>query len=145
MNAKRLTPSVTRPVRLGVAGLVWTSVGSILLSWSTGWLLQVPRGWALLAGSAGLAIGVGAWRALFSRLASQNAERLLLGPARACMFGFISPKGWLTTASMIVLGATLRHSDLPKSWLAVPYAAIGAALLLASLTYYSRLPEGATS
>jgi hypothetical protein len=61
------------------------------------------------------------------------------------MFGFISPKGWLTTASMIVLGATLRHSDLPKSWLAVPYAAIGAALLLASLTYYSRLPEGATS
>ena len=106
-----------------------------------------PRGRSRWA-SLGVVIGALAWRALFSGLASGNIARILRRPARACVFGFTSPKGWLITASMIVLGATLRHSDLPKPLLAVPYAAIGMALFLASLTYYSHLirsHEGATS
>ena len=46
---------------------------------------------------------------------------------------------------MMTGGMLLRHSTLPKPWLAVVYAAIGGALLLASRQYYARLAVGETS
>ena len=148
MSPTKLTPAVSRSARLVIAGGVWTAVGVMLLAWAASWLLSVPVTRAIALGSLGVVVGALAWRALFSRLASGNIARILGRPARACVFGFTSPKGWLITASMIVLGATLRHSDLPKSLLAVPYAAIGIALFLASLNYYRHLirsHKGATS
>ena len=39
---------------------------------------------------------------------------------------------------MITGGILLRHSAVPKSYLAVVYAAIGGALLQASVHYYLR-------
>ena len=148
MSPKKLTPAVSRSVRLVIAGGVWTAVGVMLLAWSVSWLLPVPRVWAIALGAVGVVLGALAWRALFSGLVSVNIARVLRRPARACMFGFTSPKGWLITASMIVLGASLRHSDLPRTLLAVPYAAIGMALFLASFNYYSyliRSRKGVTS
>ncbi len=139
MSPTKLTPAVSRSARLAIAGGVWTAVGIMLLAWAASWLLPVPATRAIALGALGVAIGAIASRALFSGLASGNIARILGRPVRACVFGFTSPKGCLISASMIVMGATLRHSDLPKPLLAVPYAAIGAALFLASLTYYSHL------
>lgn len=147
MSAKRLTPAVSLSARLFVAGGVWTAVGVMLVAWAASWLLTAPRTWAIVFGVTGVGIGLVAWRALFSRLAADNITRLLTRPARACVFGFTASKGWLITASMIGLGTILRHSDLPRLWLAVPYAAIGVALFLASLKYYAYLAttsDGAT-
>lgn len=137
---RQLTPSASRSTRLAMAGLVWTAVGMMLIGWASRWLLYGPRAWAAVAFLLGAGIGLFAWRALFARLASDNVARILRGSARACLFGFTAPKGWLVTAGMIVFGSLLRHSSLPKTWLAVPYSAIGVALLLASLTYYTRVP-----
>lgn len=134
-----MTPAVSRPIRMVLAGGVWTAVGIMLLTWAAVWLLDVPRIGAVALAILGVGVGVVAWRALFARLASGNIARILERPYRACVFGFTAPKGWAITASMIVLGALLRHSALPKPWLAVPYAAVGLALLLASLKYYEHL------
>ena len=147
MSAMNLTPAVSRPVRTAIAGGVWMAVGIMLLTWAAGWLAQAPPAWAIALGLAGIGIGLFAWRALFARLVSDNIARLAARPAKACAFGFIAPKGWAITASMILLGAALRHSALPKPWLAAPYAAIGTALLLASLgycPYLAHLPKGPT-
>jgi hypothetical protein len=148
MSARRFTPVVSRRARIAIAGGVWTAVGIMLLAWAAGWLAQVPLVWAIAVGLAGVGIGVFAWQVLFARLVSDNLARLAARPASACAFGFIAPKGWAITASMILLGAALRHSALPKPWLAAPYAAIGTALFLASLAYYphlARLSKGPTT
>lgn len=135
----RFTPAISRRARLTLAGATWSAVGVMLLTWATGWLEPVDLLPALGLAALGIAAGFSAWRALFSRLARTNIARLVARPARACAFGFIAPKGWLITATMIALGATLRHSAVPKPWLAVVYSAIGSALLLASLNYYVHL------
>jgi hypothetical protein len=148
MSVLRMTPAVSRQVRVAIAGGVWTAVGIMLLAWAVGWLAQAQLASAIALGLAGVGVGLFAWRALFARLVADNLARLAARPAKACAFGFIAPKGWAITASMICLGAALRHSALPKPWLAMPYAAIGTALLLASLAYYpnlTRLPKGPTS
>lgn len=119
----------------------------MLLAWAAGWLSQATTAQRVCVWVVGLGVGAFAWRGLFSRLASENASRILRGSTRACLFGFSAPKGWLITAAMVAFGAALRHSSLPKIWLAAPYAAIGVALLLASLSYYPRLAtasEGVT-
>ena len=139
MSPRTLTPAVSRSARLAIAGGVWTAVGIMLLSWAAGWLVSAPCTLAIAFGTLGAGIGILAWRALFSKLASGNIARILKRPSRECVFAFTAPKGWMITASMVVLGALLRHSALPKPILAVPYAAIGMALLLASLNYYSHL------
>jgi hypothetical protein len=136
---RQLTPSASRSARLAMAGLVWTAVGTMLIGWAARWLLYGPRAWVAVAGLSGAGIGLFAWRALFARLASDNAGRILRGSARACLFGFTAPKGWVVTVAMVMFGSLLRHSSLPKTLLAVPYSAIGVALLLASLTYYMRI------
>ena len=42
---------------------------------------------------------------------------------------------------MMAGGMMLRHSPIPRPYLAVVYAAIGAALLQASINYYIRLGQ----
>jgi hypothetical protein len=139
MSPQKLTPAVSRPARLAIAGGVWTAVGIMLLTWAVGWLLHAPRPSAIALGVLGVGVGILVWRALFSGLASGNIVRILKRPSRECVFAFTAPKGWVITALMILLGAVLRHSALPKPLLAVPYVAIGTALFLASLNYYSHL------
>lgn len=136
---RAFTPIASRSVRMGVAGAVWSAVGVMLLAWAATWLQHAPRGFALTAGAIGVALGIVGWIGLFSRLVEVNRARLIALPARACFFGFVAPKGWVVTGLMIAIGGTLRHSSVPKAWLAVVYAAIGTALFLASLGYYRGL------
>jgi hypothetical protein len=122
-----------------LAGATWSAVGVMLLALAARWLTPLRVLPAVALAAIGIGLGVTAWRALFQRLATANIDRLATRPARACVFGFVAPKGWLTMVAMIALGVTLRHSSLPHAWLAVGYSAIGAALLLASFSYYTYL------
>jgi hypothetical protein len=111
----------------------------MLLAWAGVWLSAATGPVSVALGGLGLAIAILAWWLLFRGLAAKNIERLTASPERACLFGFQAPKGYLMMGSMIALGVTLRHSAIPKPDLAVVYIAIGGALLLASMSYYSRL------
>ena len=139
-TADRCCPhtGVSRRARMVVAGLVWTAVGGMLVTWGAGWLAGVNAWQAVALAVSGIAIGIGAWVGMRA-LAEKNIERLESMPERGSIVSFISGKSWLITALMIVMGSTLRHSAVPKVWLAVPYLAMGLALFLASLSYYRYL------
>jgi len=76
---------------------------------------------------------------VFRRIVTKNIERIDAGPPRASAFAFQGWKSYVVTAFMIGLGITLRHSALPKPYLAVVYEGVGVALLLTSLLYHRRL------
>jgi tellurite resistance protein TehA-like permease len=136
---RRFTPAVPRRARMIVAGLAWSGAGLMLLSWAVRWLEATPLVLASVLAVAGIAIAVGAWFALFRRLARTNVARLEAAPRLACIFGFQPIKSYLIMGAMIALGVTLRHSAVPRPELAVVYLAIGGALLLASFSYYNNL------
>lgn len=131
---------VSRRARMVVAGLVWTAVGGMLVTWGSGWLSGADTWLAIALGVAGIAVGAGAWVGMRA-LVRKNIERLESMSERGSIITFISGKSWLITAFMIVMGSTLRHSAIPKIWLAVPYLAMGLALFFASLSYYGYLTK----
>ena len=57
-------------------------------------------------------------------------------PTPSCLFAFQAWKSYLLVALMILIGFGLRHSALPKPFLAVVYLTIGAALIFAGGQYF---------
>ena len=70
----RLRPAVPRTVLLLLAGLVWTSVGGMLIAFASGWIAHS----SVLAGASaavlGAATAVLAWRAIFLRIGRRFAD-----------------------------------------------------------------------
>ena len=75
----------------------------------------------------------------FGGIALKNIQRLRRLPDRGCFFAFQAWKSYLIIMVMIALGVTLRHSSIPKHFLAVAYTAIGGALIVGSFYYYRHL------
>ena len=75
----------------------------------------------------------------FSNVAKKNIERLSQFQDKVCFFAFQAWKSYLIIAVMAAMGAFLRHSPIPKQYLAVIYLAIGGALILSSFRYYVHL------
>ncbi len=135
----RLNPVVPRNWLLVLAGLMWSAVGILLCSYAVNWVTHPATFIALALGFLGLAISVAVNRWGFSKLAHKNIDRILAYNERACAFAFQAWKGYLIIAIMMTGGILLRHSSIPRPYLAVVYAAIGAALLQASMHYYVRV------
>jgi hypothetical protein len=134
-------PAADRRVLLGLAGIVWSSVGLGLMAVAAGWLARSDQ-MALPAWGLGLVLGAIIHRWRLVHLAQRNCDRIMtMAPdrARICVFAFQSTRGYLIIAFMIVLGYTLRHTPLPRIYLAPVYVAMGSALLLASLRYFRAL------
>ena len=132
-------PAVRRRWLLVLAGLLWSGVGLGLCKAAWLWLAVFPmgkRGGLYLVGMMG---AWAAWRLAFSAIAQKNIRRLNRLSEKPCLFAFQTWKSYFLIVFMIGLGVLLRHSPLPKSWLAVVYAAIGGALVLASGHYYRTL------
>ncbi len=138
----RLKPDVDRRWLFGIAGLVWSLAGVILLVRTVIWLLGFSVPLAAAAGVAG-ALGAGVvTRYMFRKIVTRNVERIDSGPDRACVFAFQEWKSYAMMALMIGMGVTLRHYAAPRSALAVGlaivYETMGGALLLASVVYHRR-------
>ncbi|WP_456433012.1 hypothetical protein [Thermosulfuriphilus sp.] len=129
-------PAAERRVLLLTCGLIWLIVGLYLMALAFYWFrrfgLSIPG--LLAVGGLLLVYYLG-----FVRIARKNIHRLQEKPARVCFFAFQSWKSYLIVAVMVALGITLRHSSLPKVWLAPLYMGIGGALTLASLSYFRQL------
>ena len=135
----RFRPAVSRHWLLAVAGIMWAGVGVMLCSYAYTWLTHPPSRLALAAALVGAAIALAAGRFGFTGMARKNIDRILSLPGKACVFAFQAWRGYLIIVGMISLGIFLRHSPLPKVYLAVVYLAIGGALLMASVSYFTRL------
>ncbi len=139
MFFKRIKPTVPKCLLIALAGLMWSTVGVMLCSMAYYWLKGL--GWltAFPFGLFGIILSLAAYRFGFSGIARKNIDRICLLPEKGCIFAFQAWKSYLIIAFMIALGIILRHSPIPKHYLAIVYTTIGGALLLSSLHYYKGL------
>ena len=124
---------------MALAGLMWSLVGIMLCRMAYIWLKAVPGSWALSLGFLGLISALTVYRFGFSRIALKNIDRLCLFPDKTCIFAFQAWKNYLIIIFMIILGITMRHSPLPRHFLAVIYATMGGALFFSSFHFYWRI------
>lgn len=132
---ERYKPAVPKVALLFLAGTMWAGVGTMLCAWATAWLSVAPSASSIALGASGIVLGWTVHHFAFHKIADRNLERLLPLEGKRCLFSFIPWKSYLTILIMVALGTTLRHSSIPKPWLAVLYAAMGLALILSSLRY----------
>jgi len=139
MTLEKLKPSASKYLLMALAGLMWSLVGIMLCRMAYIWLRAVPGSWALSMGSLGLISALTAYRFGFSKIALKNIARLCLLPDKTCIFAFQAWRSYLIIIFMIVLGITMRHSPIPRHYLAVIYATIGGALFFSSFHFYGRI------
>ena len=139
MFFKRIKPTVPKCLLIALAGLMWSTVGVMLCSMAYYWLKGVDWLTAFPFGLFGIILSLAAYRFGFSGIARKNIDRICLLPEKGCIFAFQAWKSYLIIVVMIALGIILRHSPIPKHYLAIVYTTIGGALLLSSLHYYRRL------
>ncbi len=134
-----MRPAVSKYWLIMLAGLMWSAVGILLCRLAYIWLSAADWYTALPLGLLGIISAVIAWLFGFSGIARKNIDRLCLLPDKCCIFAFQAWKNYLIIIFMIMLGIVMRHSPLPKQFLAVIYATIGGALFLSSFQYYQRI------
>jgi hypothetical protein len=132
----KYNPVLPKKWLLVIAGVMWTCVGVMLLGYAVTWLTTPPTLITGLLGAFGIVISILANRFEFSKLAKKNVARILALNDKPCLFSFQAWKGYLIIVVMITAGILLKSSSIPKPYLAVVYAAIGGALLQASVNYY---------
>ncbi len=130
-------PAVTNHLLLFLAGLAWILVGIMLLFLAFSWLWAASHINIWLFTFSGVISALGVHYLGFSKIAHNNLQRILSMGQRSCLFAFFPWKSYLIIAVMIAMGAILRHSTIPKHFLAVLYIAIGLALVLSSFKYFS--------
>jgi hypothetical protein len=128
-------PAVSKDLLLFLAGIAWICVGIMLLRFAFTWL-SASSGihiYGLVAAGAILALCVHHFG--FLKIADKNLQRILLMNEKKCLFAFIPWKSYLIIGMMIAMGSVLRHSSIPKHYLAILYIGIGLALILSSIRY----------
>jgi hypothetical protein len=139
MTPAKLKPAVSKYWLIALAGLMWSLVGIMLCRMAYNWLRAVPGHWALPLGSLGLISALTVYRFGFSKIALKNIARLCLLPNKTCIFAFQAWKSYLLIIFMIIFGITMRHSPIPRHFLAVIYATMGGALFFSSFHFYWRI------
>lgn len=128
-------PAVAKHLLLFLAGLAWALVGVMLLSVSFSWLSRVADTNVHPFEVAGVLLALVIHHFGFLKIADKNLDRILALHGKACLFAFIPWKSYLLIAVMIAMGVMLRHSAIPRQYLAVIYISIGLALVLSSVRY----------
>ncbi len=133
---KKFDPAVDKRFLVALSGIMWIGVGTMLCTLAVRWLLQSgarPRIWF---GTTGIVLSLIVYNFGFLKLVDRNIERILAKKGKICIFGFQPWKSYLIIAIMISMGTALRHSSLPKQYLAVVYISMGGAMLLSSIRYF---------
>jgi uncharacterized membrane protein HdeD (DUF308 family) len=133
-----IRPAVERRWLFAISGVLWTVVGAMLMTYAFMWLAPVGLHLEIALGAVGVALAALAARYLFRGIARKNIDRIERGPDRASVLSFQPWKSYVLMAGMIALGVILRRSGIPKPALAVVYAAVGGALMLAAGVYHRR-------
>ena len=130
-------PFVDKHYLILLSGLMWVGVGILLNSFAYRWLKVYDGSYTWLIISLG--IGIGSFKHFFvlSRFAQKNINRIEANGEKQWLFAFITLKSLLMIVLMMGTGIALRHSPIPKQYLSVLYIAIGCALTLSSIKYFT--------
>ena len=139
MTLVHLKPAVPKHWLIAIAGLVWAAAGIMLarLAWS--WLRAMPAPQAGALVAAGLVLAVVFHRFMLQRLARRNMVRIGNYADKGCLFAFQAWRSYFMILVMIAMGSCLRHTAIPRVYLALLYTAMGGALVLASMGYFTHL------
>ena len=102
----------------------------MLLFLAFSWLSTAPNINIYLFAGAGIVFALMVHHFGFLKIADKNLKRIFLMDDKKCLFAFIPWKSYLIIVVMIAMGAALRHSAIPKQYLAILYTTIGLALIL---------------
>ena len=128
------------------AGLMWSGVGGYLHILAYGWLSPVDLMRTILLAAGGILLALAIWQFGFSRLARKNIRRITaIQREKPSIFTFQKWSSYPLVAVMIALGITLRHSPIPKPYLAILYIGIGGGLFFSSLLYYAKIFSATSS
>lgn len=131
----KLRPGVSKTILPILAGTMWMAVGVMLSVTALRWLIQY-QGAAWPYAVAGLTAAILIHGYGFIRIVTGNIKRIYNLPDKVCMFSFFSWKSYLLIIIMVSMGIALRHSSLPKQYLAIVYMGIGVALFLSGMQYF---------
>ena len=131
-------PGVSKATLLLLAGMVWLGIGILLDFLAFSWMRIAGTGTVIPLACLGLAGAIIIHRFGFVRIVDRNLRRILPMEGPRCLFSFMPWKSYVLVAVMITLGVLLRHSPIPKLYLAVLYIGIGTALILSSVRYLRR-------
>lgn len=130
---------VSKSVLIIIAGIMWAAVGIMLIIMASIWLsLEVPQT-AIRFIIFGLALAIAIYFLGFQKLAIKNLDRISALKEKNNFFSFISLKSYLIIPLMIIMGISLRHSEIDKAYLAIAYIGMGGALFLSSTRYFRAL------
>ncbi len=133
---KKFDPAVDKRFLVALSGIMWSGVGIMLCNLAVRWLLQSDDGPGIWSGTAGIVLALMVHHFGFLKLVDRNIGRILAKKGKVCIFGFQPWKSYLMIAVMIGMGTALRHSSLPRQYLAIVYIGMGGAMLLSSVRYF---------
>jgi hypothetical protein len=132
---QRIKPAVGKHVLVLLSGILWIAVGVMLLRFAYHWLMQKGGNGAMVLAAVGFAASLVIHHFGFLRVVDKNLGRILPMRGKTCVFAFQSWKSYLLILVMVGMGIGLRHSPIPKPYLAILYIGIGMALILSSVRY----------
>ncbi|MCF8380367.1 MAG: hypothetical protein K9H49_12360 [Bacteroidales bacterium] len=130
---------VSSSILILIAGIMWAAVGCMLIIMASTWLSFEEPQTAIRFIIMGLILALVIYFGGFYKLVNKNLDRIAAMSEKNNIFSFISLKSYLIIPLMIVLGISLRHSEIDKAYLAIAYIAMGGALFLSSTKYFRAL------
>ena len=138
MNSRfiKYDPAVDKKFLIALSGTIWSIVGIALCNLAASWLSEAASDNTSILGISGILLAMLIHHFGFLRIVDKNIERILSKSGKVCIFAFQPWKRYLLILIMVAMGMFLRHSSLPKHYLAVIYIGFGGAMLLSSLRYH---------
>ena len=134
-NIDKYKPAIPKTYLILLAGIVWECVGILLIVLALSWLSKISDNYRYIFAGAGLFLALLIHHFGFLKIVDKNLKRILLMDGKKCMFSFFPRKSYLLIIVMVAMGSILRHSMIPKEYLAILYIGIGLALILSSIRY----------
>ncbi len=128
-------PGVPKSSLLLIAGIIWLGIGAMMDGMGYSWIRTGDLKQVLSILATGFVLALFIHHFGFLRLVDKNLGRILPMKGKRCVFSFMPWKSYGLIGIMIIMGSLLRHSSIPKIYLAVVYLAIGTALILSSVRY----------
>jgi len=130
---------VSKTILITIAGIIWAAVGIMLIIMASTWLSLEAPPTAIRFIIIGLVLAIAIYFLGFYKLAVKNLDRISAMKEKNDIFSFISLKSYLIIPFMIIMGISLRHSEIHKAYLAIAYIGMGGALFLSGIRYFRAL------